>query len=122
MKSLFMVLIFAMLSLVIASPALAQAGDACPNHDKTTIQALSQCVRHASEQGIINNPGITKSLLAKLDAAQAADDQGRPAVAINILQAFANQVQAQAGKHIAPAMHAEHLLDHTQLVIDALGG
>lgn len=120
MKSLFMVLIFAMLSLVIASPALAQA-EVCPNHE-TTVQALSQCVQHASEQGVIDNPGITKSLLAKLDAAQAAVDQGRPAVAINILEAFANEVQAQAGKHIAPAMHAEHLLQHTQLVIDALGG
>ena len=122
MKSLFMALIVMMLSLVIVSPALAQAEDVCPNHDTATIQALSQCVQHASTQDIINNPGITKSLLAKLDAAQAADDQGRPAVAVNILQAFANEVQAQAGKHIVPAVHAEHLLQHTQLVIGALGG
>ncbi len=119
MKTLFVTLIFVMLSLVIASPALAQAGDVCPNHDMATIQALINCFQHASTQGIINDPGITESLLAKLNAAKAAVNRDQPEVAVNILQAFVSEVQAQAGKHI-PAMHAAHLVQHTQSVINDL--
>jgi len=64
---------------------------------------------------------VANSLLAKLDAAQAAVDRGQTSVAINKLQAFINEVQAQAGKHI-DSMHAQHMVMHAQLVIQALSG
>jgi hypothetical protein len=40
-------------------------------------------------------------------------------VAINDLQAFIHEVQTQAGKHI-DALHAQHMVIHAQLVIQAL--
>jgi hypothetical protein len=40
-------------------------------------------------------------------------------VAIHVLEAFVQQVAAQAGQHIA-AEHAAHLLEHAQMAIDAL--
>ena len=39
----------------------------------------------------------------------------------NLLHAFINEVNAQAGKHIV-ADHAIHLVDHAGNVITALGG
>ncbi len=62
---------------------------------------------------------MTNSLLAKLDAAQAAEDRGQTGTAINLLGAFIHEVQAQAGKHIE-ATHAEHMVMHAQMVIQAL--
>ena len=60
--------------------------------------------------------------MAKLDAAQAALRPGdRPDVAINLLNAFINEVNVQSGKFIA-ADHARHLVQHARMVIMALGG
>jgi hypothetical protein len=70
MKSPFVILIFVVLSLMIASPALAQSEDACPHHDMmATVQALIKCVQHASDQSFITEPDITDSLLDKLYSA-----------------------------------------------------
>jgi len=120
MKSLFVVLTFIALSLIAARPALAQAEDVCP-HDAATVESLRECVQHASTHGFIDNAGVTRSLLAKLDAAQAAVDRGQPSLAVNILKAFVQAVEAQSGQHIAPE-HAGRLVEHAQLVIQALGG
>ena len=87
--------------------------------EQATIQALHHCVMHAYEMGHIDNVGVTQSLLAKLDAAQAAVDRGQPAVAVNLLQAFVQEVRAQAGQHIQ-AEHAAHMIMHAQQVIAAL--
>jgi hypothetical protein len=38
-----------------------------------------------------------------------------------LLEAFVREVRAQAGKHILQE-HAQHLLLHAQMVIQALGG
>ena len=95
----------------------AQAMDACPH--EATIQALRTCVQHAAEHGHITNAGVARSLLAKLDAAQAALDRGQPAVAVKILKAADRQVRAQAGQHI-DAEHAGHLRTHLHDVIAAL--
>ena len=65
--------------------------------------------------------GVAQSLFAKLDAAQAAVDRGQPALAIDILQAFVQQVEAQAGKSIE-ADHAMHMVHHAEMVIEALAG
>jgi predicted negative regulator of RcsB-dependent stress response len=104
-------------SLLTAGTARAQATDDCVH--TPTIASLEACVEHAAQQGFIDNQGITNSLLAKLDAAQAALDRGQTSVAINQLQAFIHEVQAQAGKHIEQE-HAGHLVEHAQVVIQAL--
>jgi hypothetical protein len=116
-KLLTLVVIIALLSLTI--PAFAQEmPHECP-HNGATIASLRNCVEHGVMMGHIDNNGVANSLFAKLDAAQAALDRGQTDTAINILNALANTVSAQAGKHIA-GHHAEHMLVHIQDVIDAL--
>ena len=106
--------------LLVAAPVLAADAMTC-DHTGTTIVSLQDCVRHAYDMGHITNRGVANSLLAKLDAAQAALDRGQPSVAVNLLHAFINEVHAQAGKHIV-ADHAPHLVEHARNVIKALGG
>ena len=121
-KLLFVLSIVAMLSL-LAAPALA-AGDMTCDHGGATmdpIESLHHCVMHAYDMGHITNAGVANSLMAKLDAAQAAFDRGQTDVAINLLNAFINEVDAQSGKSIA-ADHAAHLAMHAQMVIMAVGG
>ena len=91
----------------------------CPHPMDATVAALHDCVQHAADMGMIDNPGVAHSLLSKVEAAQAALDRGQPAVAVNKLRAFIHEVQAQAGKHI-DAEHADHMVMHAQMVIDAL--
>jgi hypothetical protein len=117
MKKLTIVLAIAFLFALVAGPAPARAQDTCSH--EPTIQSLRECVQHAIAEGHIDNSTIAQSLLAKLDAAQAALDRGQPAAAVRILQAFVYQVQAQAGVHIE-AEHAAHMVMHAQDVIAAL--
>jgi hypothetical protein len=117
MKKLMIVLAIAFLGVLAGGPAPAQAQDMC-SHDPT-IQSLRECVEHAVMEGHIDEGTLTQSLFAKLDAAQAALDRGQPAVAVQILQAFIYEVQAQAGVHIE-AEHAAHMVMHAQDVIAAL--
>ena len=117
MRVMFIVLTLVVFSLIAPAPARAQTMDDCV-HD-ATIQSLRTCVQHAAEHGHIDNSGVTHSLLAKLDAAQKAQDRSQNAVAIDILEAFVREVRAQSGKHIVQE-HAEHLLMHAQAVIQWL--
>lgn len=118
MRLLIVVLTFVtLLAFIAPGAALAQNHDAC-SHDPT-IASLKTCVEHAANAGHIDNAGIAKSLLAKLDAAQKALDRGQPSVAVNNLNAFVQAVEAQSGKHIE-ASHAGHLITHAQNVITAL--
>jgi len=118
-KQLLFLTLVAVLSL-LAVPAFA-ADDMTCEHNGTTIESLHHCVMHAYDMGHIDNKGVANSLMAKLDAAQAALDRGQAGAAINLLNAFVNEVNAQAGKHIA-ADHAGMLMNHAQQVITALGG
>jgi len=112
-------MLISMGSVVLGTSALALQSDDCP-HPVATIGALRQCVMHAREHGHIDNDGIAQSLLAKMDAAEAAFDRGQPAVAINILEAFVEEVEAQAGNHIEQP-EARHLAEHALAVVQALG-
>ncbi len=103
--------------LLASGTARAQANEVCVH--EPTISSLRACVQHAADGGFIDNQGVTNSLLAKLDAAQAALDRGQTGAAINLLNAFIHEVQAQAGKHIQQE-HAQDLVMHAQLVIQAL--
>jgi hypothetical protein len=115
--ALVILVAFVGFSLLTHRTARAQATDECG--PDLTIASLVACVEHAAQLGHIDNQGVTNSLLAKLDAAQAALDRGQTSVAINTLEAFIHEVQAQAGKHIVQE-HAQHLVIHAQLVIQAL--
>jgi hypothetical protein len=107
---MFALVAFAGFSLRTPGMARAQTTEECPL--TPTIASLTNCVEHAAAEGLINNQGVTNSLLAKLDAAQVAQDSGQIKTAINLLGAFIHEVQAQAGKHIDQT--------HAQLVIRAL--
>jgi hypothetical protein len=111
--------IFALGVLSISGPT-AQAQQMCPGGMMPTIASLEDCVTHCLNMGHIDNAGIANSLLAKLNAAQAAEDRGQTSVAISILEAFINEVTAEAGKHI-DTMHADHMVMHAEAVIAALG-
>ncbi len=115
---MFVLVILVPLVLGAAAPALAQTDMQCPNM-QATIKDLRACVQHAIDMGYITNPLFAQSLLAKIDAAQAAYDRGQTSVAILDLQAFILQVQAQSGKLI-DSTHAEHMIMHAQMVIAAL--
>jgi len=117
----FLLVILALIALGLAAPvpARAQALDDCPH--APTITSLRTCVEHAADHGHIDNPGVVRSLIAKLDAAQAALDRGQTEVAVKTLEAFVHELDAQTDKHIV-AEHAAHLRMHAQDVIVALGG
>jgi len=119
MRILLITLALLALGLTAPVPARAQEMDDCPH--APTIASLRTCVQHAADHGHIDNGGIARSLIAKLDVAQAAFDRGQAAVAVNTLEAFVRELDAQAGKHIV-AEHAAHLRMHAQDVIAALGG
>lgn len=108
------------LILVLAVPALAQShdGHTCP-HQNADLASLRTCVQHAADQGFIDNAGITQSLLAKLASAESAISRGQPQAAINVLEAFIAELEAQAGRHIQ-AEHARHLVAHARLIIETL--
>lgn len=99
--------------------ASAQGSDSCPH--EPTISSLQTCVEHAATAGFITNQGVAQSLLAKLHAAEAADDRRQPDVAAHMVQAFSREVEAQRGTHIQAA-HADEMLMHAESVIAALGG
>lgn len=113
------VVILVLLSLGAAGTVQAQTMTMDTCLMTPTIAALHDCVQHAVDQNLIDNAGVATSLFAKLNAAQAALDRGQPTVAVQGLQAFIHEVQAQAGQHI-DATHATHMILHAQLVIAAL--
>ena len=118
MKRGLLVLTVVALSLLAVSPALAHEDTGCA-HDTTTIASLRECVVHAREMGHIDSDQLAQNLLKKLDKAQAYLDRGKVEKAIDKLEDFVEQVEEQSGRHIDP-MHAEHLIEHAQMVIAAL--
>ncbi len=122
MKKILFIIILMALSLMTVSSVLGQDNQmTCPGHDGDTIASLRLCITHAIAEGHITSQGVAKSLLVKLDVAQAALDRGRTRIAVIILHSFINEVQAQAGKHIHTE-HALHMIEHAQRVIAALVG
>jgi hypothetical protein len=118
MKTLLIVVV-AVVALVlnVGGVGASEAMDDCPH--AATIQSLRTCIEHAAAHGHIDNTGVARSLLAKVDAAQAALDRGQPAVAVAILEALIREIGAQAGVHIAEP-HAGHLQEHAQHIVDAI--
>jgi hypothetical protein len=71
------------------------------------------------DMGWIDLDGILHSLQVKLDAAQAAVDRGQPDVAINNLESFINEAEAQRGQHLTPAA-SDHLIKDANWIIASL--
>ena len=65
-----------------------------------TIQSTSFDITNSLKLGLINDQGVAKSLLQKLEAATTAESLGQNQTKVNILNAFKNELNAQSGKHI----------------------
>jgi hypothetical protein len=117
MKWMLVAVTVCVISLLVVLPAAAETMPC----DQTTIQSLADCVGQAAQMGHIDNQGVASSLLGEISAAQASLNHGDKTAAINILNAFIHDVQAQAGQHI-DATHAGHMVTHAQNVINALRG
>lgn len=116
-RYLYLVLVWTVLALALVSRANASDEHDC---DAVTVISLHHCVGHAVEMGHISNAGVATSLLRKIDAALAAEDWGNTRVTVRILQAFINEVEAQAGIHI-DSTHADHMITHaTNVIVDLL--
>ena len=84
-----------------------------------SLQDMADAIDFYYQEGLITNAGVYNSLLQKLAAAQAAWDEGRADVVRNILRALINQLAAQSGKKIDPAV-AEELTTDAQTVVDTM--
>jgi hypothetical protein len=62
---------------------------------------IGNVIGQAAAAGCIDNAGIGSALTSKLTAAQTAISAGNIQMAVNILTALENQIQAQIGKHVA---------------------
>jgi hypothetical protein len=81
-----------------------------------TLASLKASIARFYNEGKIDNQGIANSLTQKLENAQKDLDKGKIDTAINKLQAFINEVQAQSGKHITTEA-ADLLIADAQWVI-----
>ena len=80
------------------------------------LSSLPDCI-----EGMDIHKGIKNSLIAKVDAAYAALERGMIHTAVNILQAFMNEVEAQSGKKLSDGQ-AERLVSLVSAIIDSLYG
>ena len=69
--------------------------------------------------GAITNEGVAKSLTSTLENALVVLDQGNAQAAGNMLQAFINKVEAQAGKQITEE-NAIELIEVVQQIISKM--
>lgn len=118
MKKMLVVLAMMVLSISGGGSVAAQDDHMCPHHE-ATIAALTECVLHAYEMGHIDNYGVARSLLFLLRSTQTALDRDQIDVAVKNLEVFIRLAEAQDGVHILDG-HAMHLIEHAQMVIDAL--
>lgn len=82
---------------------------------EATLESLRATVERYLTAGAIDDQGVGRSLLAKLDAAIAAEARGNRKVAANQVSAFIAEVNAQRGKHITLAA-ADLLLADAEVV------
>ena len=92
MRMLMTAVVLVAVALLGAPKILAQ--EMCPGTEMTpTIASLASCVERSLAIGLIDSAGVANSLLAKLDAAQAAQDREQVIVAIRLLEAFINEAR-----------------------------
>jgi probable HAF family extracellular repeat protein len=81
-----------------------------------TTTGMRQAISQLLASGAIKNAGIANSLIAKLNAIEAARATGDCATAASIAQAFIHELQAQSGKGVAAAA-ASTLIADAQFLI-----
>lgn len=86
-----------------------------------TLESLIETVERFCDLGEVDNHGICNSLLQKLRHALDKADGGQPGVAVNVLNAFINEVEAQTGKHISRRA-ALLLISDAQQLTEQMGG
>lgn len=65
-----------------------------------TFESTLADIANSGQIGLIDNNGITMSLIAKVQAAADAARRGDLTASANMLNAFSNEVRAQSGKHV----------------------
>lgn len=81
---------------------------------EATMESLKVTLERLYDEGKIDGEGLYKSLMVKLVQAEKRKSMN---TAINVLQAFMNELEAQSGKHITTGA-ANLLLADVQYVID----
>ena len=84
-----------------------------------TIDELKTEIEELGSEGEIDNQGIVKSLIAKLNVAQKLADKGKMDEAITIFEAFIQQVQNLTAIHITPEA-ADLLIESAEYIISHL--
>ena len=82
-----------------------------------TFASLRSLVLDLAASGEISNGGITHSLLAKVNNAEAANESGQVNAALNLLEAFRNQLDAQRGKNVSESAYLALDLAAEQLIV-----
>lgn len=90
-----------------------------PTTSAISVTGLIDTIDEGVENGLIDNRGIARSLIAKLEACQKKIGTGQNETAVNILHAFIDHVQAQRGKHI-DANFADELIEQANSFIKDL--
>jgi len=85
-----------------------------------TPQSIKDEVTHFLRSGMIKNGGIGNSLLAKLDAASSARDEGNCERAEKSYGAFINELQAQLGRGVDASAAGTMVADARYLVATCL--
>jgi len=84
-----------------------------------TISDLGTKTKELGSKDEIDNPGIVKSLITKLNVAQKLVDNGKTDQAKTILKAFISQVQNLSGIHITPEA-ADILIESAEYIVSNL--
>jgi len=87
---------------------------------EVSLDDLIAYIRQAFEEGKITNKGIANSLIAKLETAGKHLEKGKPKQAVNVLNAFLNELEAQHEKHIAGEVY-DYLKENVTALITRLG-
>jgi hypothetical protein len=86
---------------------------------EVTIEDLIAYINKSYKTGSINNKGIANSLISKLETARVQLDKGKSKQAINALEAFLNELEAQKGKHVTIDVY-EYLRENVGAIIEQI--
>ena len=86
----------------------------------TLIDQMIESIRTAFSEGQITSKGIANSLIVKLETARKHLEKGKPKQAMNVLNSFLNELEAQHEKHIAGEVY-DYLKETVTPLITRLG-
>ncbi|HDQ44771.1 MAG TPA: hypothetical protein ENN17_04615 [bacterium] len=86
----------------------------------TVIEQMIAYIHTAFSEGRISSKGIANGLIAKLEPAGKHLEKGKPKQAVNVLNAFLNELESQHEKHIAGEVY-DYLKENVTALITRLG-